>query len=189
MNHYGSTSSPRASRRKSKEICRTVESVTSSVVTDNVENHENAGFDSSQEEAKYHDRAIDVGDLEVISKSDDENPDKKEANGEERRVRFDLRGTKAKKQKRKPMGHVPDIIVITKEGANWGKRMPDGGEMRRAVADSEAANGDYDEHMAADITSVFDDARSMSRFGDAGQRPGSEHLSAVSDEEGTVVDI
>ena len=185
LNHYGAAPSPPTDHKESKEIYETVESVTSNAtaVMENVKSRENAGFDECQGEEKFKERAIDVGDQEEISKTVHEKPTKKEPSMKERRVRFDLRGgvdRKERKQRRAVMGHVPDIIVITEKGTRGEKIKVDEREKGGEMVD------DDDGNIPADITSVFDDGTSI---GNPPQSPGSPRMSAVSDEEGTVVEI
>ena len=191
LNHYGSAPSPPTYHKESKEIYNTVESVTSNAtaVKENVKSRENAGFDDCQGEEKFEERAVDVGDLEEISKTDDEKPAKKEPSMKERRVRFDLRGSvdrKERKKRRAVMGHVPDIIVITEKGTRGAKMKVDEREKGGEAMDDQDGNNDDDGNRPADITSVFDGGSSM---GNPPQSPGSPRMSAVSDEEGTVVEI
>lgn len=188
LNHYGSAPSPPTDHKESKEIYETVESVTgnATAVMENVKSRENAGFDDCQGEEKFQESAVDVGDLEETSKIVGEKP---ELGMKERRVRFDLRGgvdRKERKQRRAAMGHVPDIIVITEKGTRGGKIKVDEREKGGEVVDDEDGNNDDDGNVPADITSVFDGGSSI---GNPPQSPGSPHMSAVSDEEGTVVEI
>ena len=166
-------------------------SVTSNAtaVVENVKSRENAGFDECQGEEKVEERAVDVGDLEEISKTVGEKPAKKEPSMKERRVRFDLRGgedKKERKQRRAVMGHVPDIIVITEKGTRGGKMKVDEREKGGEVMDDQDGNNDDDGNIPADITSVFDGGSSI---GNPPQSPDSPRVSVVSDEEGTVVEI
>ena len=182
---------------ESSETYETVASVTTNTTTviENVESHDNAGFDDSQREDRVEERPGEGERQEMTEVAVDEKPDKKEAINKDRRVRFDLRGVKEKKQRkerRAAMGHIPDIIVISEEAARSENHLEmDKLDKRRAAdEDEEGANGDGDEDMPSDITSVFDDSRKIARgSGDQAQEPLSAHVSAISDEEGTIVDI
>ena len=188
LNHYGSAPSPSTDRKESEEMYETVASNTTAVI----ESRENEGFDDCQGHETFEERAVDVGELEEISKLVDEKLGKNKPNIKERRVRFDLRGgidRKERKERRAAMGHVPDIIVITEEGTRGDRMKMDEGEKGRAVVDDEDGNSDDDGNTPADITSVFDDGTSIGIRSGNPQRPGSPRMFAVSDKEGTVVEL
>lgn len=198
LNNYGSAPSPLPDPMESSETYETVASVTTNTTTviENVESHDNAGFDDSQREDRVEERPGEGERQEMTKVAVDEKPDRKEALiNKNRRVRFDLRGVKEKKQRkerRAAMGHIPDIIVISEEAARSGNQVEmDRLDKRRAAdEDEEGANGDGDEDMPSDITSVFDDSRKIARgSGNQAQEPLSAHVSAISDEEGTIVDM
>ena len=154
--------------------------------------------------------ALDLGDLEELeTRSSVESADTQDyGNAKERRVKFDLRGVENTKQRHATMGRVPDIIIITGKGT--GKMTADKGEQgQRAEENSDYEDDDNDdddddddddgdygdddglENVPADITSVFADTNGTGRRWnqEVPQASPSPHLSAVSDEEGTVVDI
>ena len=217
MNHYGAAPISSHDHNESSETYETLESVTTKArtVINDLESHENAGFDDNQGQKKVEEgfddnqgqkkveeRLEQEGQRQCISKSVEEQPDKKEANNKNRRVRFasDLSGSEerkvTRKQRRSAMGQIPDIIVITEQerarGGNHGNQVLDEYEKRQAVVDDEKKDdtGDGDDNMPADIISLFEDSRKVGRgSGDPAQRPTPSCASAVSDEEGAVVEI
>lgn len=150
---------------------------------------------------KHHTRktskenAKDVGDLEGKDETCEGNLDYPDhVNNKQRRVRFDLRGFKDTKQRQEAMGHVPDIIVITGKGNMTGncKTTADKDDERRQYVEGydDVSDHEDDETLPTDITSIFTNAKGADRPS-IGLSPtsNSSSLSALSDEEGNVVDI
>lgn len=150
---------------------------------------------------KHHKRktskenAEDVGDLEGKDETCEGNLDYPDhVNNKQRRVRFDLRGFKDTKQRQEAMGHVPDIIVITGKGTMTGncKTTADKDYERRQYVEGydDVRDHEDDETLPTDITSIFTNAKGADRPS-IGLSPtsNSSSLSALSDEEGNVVDI
>ena len=150
---------------------------------------------------KHHKRktskenAKDVGDLEGKDETCEGNLDYPDhVNNKQRRVRFDLRGFKDTKQRQEAMGHVPDIIVITGKGNMTGncKTTADKDDERRQYVEGydDVSDHEDDETLPTDITSIFTNAKGADRPS-IGLSPtsNSPSLSALSDEEGNVVDI
>lgn len=170
LNHYGSTTDSRIDRYEDHEECNTIGSLATkaTAITKHVESHENSGFDHSQGQDKSDEKRREFREVSV-----DKPPGKSSEKSKERRVRFDLRGSKERKARRPAMGNIPDIIVISEEA---------GGNLKYDETDKKRAYGeeasDDDDELPADISSIFEDARKSSAT-----------LPSVSDEEGTVVEI
>ena len=192
MNHYESAENPSNVFRKCKEVFETVYSEVSdpTMTAGDVESYNNVGFEPENgtvEEQRGERRPLEIS-VEEKREKESENADKSEGSGKDRRVRFDLRGLKEKKQQKKrrlPMGQIPDIIVISEEGHRGGNSKMENNEERRAVDDESD-----DDNLPADITSVFDDSSAIGKeINNLAENPVSVHASVISDEEGTVVEI
>lgn len=93
-----------------------------------------------------------------------------------RRVRFDLRGTKDRQgEKRTVRENFPDIVVISEKAE--GNCQLDEHERKRVCDNEEASDEDGKGKETAGVSSIFKDTR------------GSASVAAISDEEGTVVEI
>ena len=203
LNHYELNPRPRTDYKKSDEGFEIVDSKADipTTIIDNVESHDNAGFEHSKEHHIFENK-LGEGKRQEIAKTvekkldkEDEEGDNKAGTSKDRRVRFDLRGVKEKnerkekkekKKRRLPMGQIPDIIVNTESGARSGSLNSEKSEGGRAAAD----DSDDGENSPADITAVFEDPRKIRKeSGNLAQNPAAADVSAVSDEEGTVVEI
>lgn len=192
MNHYESAENPSNVFRKCQEVFETVYSEVGdpTMTAGDVESYNNVGFEPENGTVKgqrSERRPLEIS-VEEKPEKEYENADKREASGKDRRVRFDLRGLKEKKQQKKrrlPMGQIPDIIVISEEGRRGGNSKMENNEERRAVDDESD-----DDNLPADITSVFDDPSAIGKeISNLAENPVSAHSSVISDEEGTVVEI
>lgn len=183
MNHYESAENPSNVFRKCQEVFETVYSEVGdpTMTAGDVESYNNVGFEPEN-------GTVEEQCGEEKPEKEYENADKREGSGQDRRVRFDLRGLKEKKQQKKrrlPMGHIPDIIVISEEGRRGGNSKMENNEERRAVDDESD-----DDNLPADITSVFDDPSAIEKdISNLAENPVSAHASVISDKEGTVVEI
>ncbi|XP_073231929.1 cadherin EGF LAG seven-pass G-type receptor 1-like [Porites lutea] len=192
MNHHESAENPSNVFRKCQEVFETVYSEVGdpTMTAGDVESYNNVGFEPENgtvEEQRGERRPLEIS-VEEKREKESENADKSEGSGKDRRVRFDLRGLKEKKQQKKrrlPMGQIPDIIVISEEGRRGGNSKMENNEERRAVDDESD-----DDNLPADITSVFDDSSAIGKeISNLAENPVSAHASVISDEEGTVVEI
>ena len=191
MNHYESAENPSNVFRKCQEVFETVYSEVGdpTMTTGDVESYNNVGFEPENGTVKEQrgGRPLEIS-VEEKPEKEYENADKREGSGKDRRVRFDLRGLKEKKQQKKrrlPMGQIPDIIVISEEGRRGGNSKMENNDERRAVD-----NESDDDNLPADITSVFNDPSAIGKeISSLAENPVSAHSSVISDEEGTVVEI
>lgn len=191
MNHYESAENPSNVFRKCQEVFETVYSEVGdpTMTAGDVESYNNVGFEPENGTVKEQrgGRPLEIS-VEEKPEKEYENADKREGSGKDRRVRFDLRDLKEKKQQKKrrlPIGHIPDIIVISEEGRRGGNSKMENNEERRAVDDESD-----DDNLPAAITSVFDDPSAIEKdISNLAENPVSAHSSVISDEEGTVVEI
>lgn len=192
MNHYESAENPSNVFKKCQEVSETVYSEVGdrTMSAANVESYNNVGFEPENgtvEEQRGERRSPEIS-VEEKPEKEYENAGKREGSNKDRRVRFDLRGLKEKKQQKKrrlPMEQIPDIIVISEEGRRGGHSKMENNEERKAADDE----SDVD-NLPADITSVFDDPSAVGKeISNLANNPVSAHASVISDEEGTVVEI
>lgn len=189
LHHYESTpGQPRPDKNEVDEAYDSVDSLetSSTTITENAVSHENAGFDHSQGQDKR--APAKPGERRDVSNPVDKKAGKRNSKGKGRRVRFDLRGpSKEKKAERRAAAakrnNIPDIIVISEEAG--GSLGLDENEKKRG---DDKRDGDNDEDMPADLSSIFEESKKMSKgVDDPSHSPAT--VSAVSDDEGTVVVI
>ena len=191
MNHYESAENPSNVFRKCQEVFETVYSEMGdpTMTAGDVESYNNVGFEPENGTVKEQrgGRPLEIS-VEEKPEKEYENADKRDGSDKDRRVRFDLRDLKEKKQQKKrrlPMGQIPDIIVISEEGRRGGNSKMENNDERRAVD-----NESDDDNLPADITSVFNDPSAIGKeISSLAENPVSAHSSVISDEEGTVVEI
>lgn len=175
LNQYETTPHSRTDNNEGNEDCDTIDSLATNAttITRNVESHENAGFEHSQEHDKSEEKP---GVDREISNPSDTKLDQSNVKGKDRRVRFDLRGAKEKKERRAARRNIPDIIVISEEA---GLDLEFDKNEKKAACDEEVYDDDDDnDDMPTDLSSIFEDSRESFAS-----------VSTISDEEGTVVAI
>lgn len=155
----------------------------------------NENLEKRHRKKALKENAVDVGDLQEKDETCEgnlDNPDR--VNNKERRVRFDLRGFKDMEQRQETVGHVPDIIVITGKGNMTGncKTTADKDDEKRQCVEGydDVRDREDDEKLPTDVTSIFTSAKGADRPSiGLSSTSNSSSVSAVSDEEGNVVDI
>ena len=165
----------RTDSNEGNEDCDTRDSLATNatVITRNAESHENAGFEHSREHDKSEEKP---GVDREISNPGGTKLDQSNVKGKDRRVRFDLRGAKEKKERRAARRNIPDIIVISEEA---GMDLEFDKKDKKRACDEELCDDDGDgDDMPTDLSSIFEDSRENLAS-----------VSTISDEEGTVVAI
>ena len=175
LNHYETTPNSCTDSSDGNKDCDTIHSLATeaTAIARNVESHENAGFQYSQDHDKNAEkRGVDRD----ISNPGDTNPDQTNSKGKNRKVRFDLRDAKGKNERRAFMRNIPDIIVISEE-AGMDVEFDDD-ERKRACDEDACDDDDENDDMPTDLSSIFEDSRESYAS-----------VSTISDDEGAVVTI
>ncbi|RMX53126.1 hypothetical protein pdam_00015549 [Pocillopora damicornis] len=144
-----------------------------STIAGNTASHDNEGFDRSQSHERSEEKPME---RQGVCKLGENTPCYTRAPNTVRRVRFDLRGTKDRQgEKRTVRENFPDIVVISEKAE--GNCQLDEHERKRVCDNEEASDEDGKGKEPAGVSSIFKDTRR------------SASVAAISDEEGTVVEI
>lgn len=144
-----------------------------SMIAGNTASHDNEGFDRSQSHERSEEKPMEH---QGVCQLGENTPCYTRAPNTVRRVRFDLRGTKDRQgEKRTVRENFPDIVVISEEAE--GNCQLDEHERKRVCDNEEASDEDGKGKEPAGVSSIFKDTRR------------SASVAAISDEEGTVVEI
>lgn len=136
--------------------------------------HGNEGFDRSQGHERSEEKPME---RQMVCELGEDTPCQlRRATNTVRRVRFDLRGTEDRKgEKRTARKNFPDIVVIS-EAADGSYQLDE--HEKKRFCDNEEANDEDDKGKnPIDVGSMFENTRR------------SASVAAISDDEGTVVEI